>query len=167
MNAGFLLIPTDAPTLGSDAQVAGHYLQQTGYTCGAAALSMITGLSELECRKLAHTTTRGTSTVEAAAALAHAGFTPHFIRVGRPVHELIVELTEQSRRWALYLALEFRDRGTDSIGRRRTARRHHACVLAGGRLYDPGQLHEADIEAIDAGTVLTSYIIAEKPSAAA
>lgn len=167
MQPGFLLIPTDAPALGSDAEVAGHYLQQTGYTCGAAALSMITGLTEAQCRKLARTTTSGTSTLEAAAALAQAGFTAHFIRVGRPVHELIVELTEQSRRWALYLALEFCDRGTDSIGRRRTARRHHACVLAGGRLYDPGLLHEIDLEAISAGTILTSYIIAEKPSGSA
>lgn len=145
---------------------ARHYQQQTGHTCGAAALSMITGLPEATCARLARTTRSGTSTAGVFAALAQLEFAPVHVRF-RPEVELervLPELILQSGRWPLYLALEFREERVDRLYRKRGYSRHHACVLAAGKFLDPAEFHELDPEALghlhQRGILLHDYVIA-------
>lgn len=147
--------------------LAKHFLQQTGYTCGAASVSMILGLTESECAKLAQTTRAGTNIVGAAEAFRKAGKLPHVVYRNCPFEHALPELMVQSLYWPLYLSLEFVHEGTDSIGRKRKSIRHHACVMSRQKFFDPGEWHELDPEALghlhQRGIFLNAYIIVETP----
>jgi hypothetical protein len=166
MRQNFLLLDCDAPMPGKTGHGVKHYLQQTGFTCGAACLSMMTGLTEEQCRKLAKTTRTGTFTHNIVPALVAAGHVAHHVQVRGALEDHLPELVLQSMRWPLYLSLVFVHEGRDSLNRRRKYERHHACVLAGGRFLDPGELHELDPEAIghlhQRGVKLDSYILLER-----
>lgn len=170
----FILVGSDS----SDLERVGHrpelkhYRQQTGFTCGAAALSMITGFTEAQCRKLARTTSRGTSSEHVAEALRQTGFSPHSVGFGSDgvaLEDVLPQLIRQSHRWPLYLALRFDHEGRDSLNRKRGYVRRHACVLSEGRFLDPGELHELDAEATghlcQRGIRVIRYILVEgRPS---
>lgn len=161
MNFTLVDVEAPAPLVGRVA----HYQQQTGYSCAATCLSMVTGLPEARCRSLAQTTRQGTSMDNLVPALRAAGFTGHHVRVTGPLDSWIPALRIQSMTWPLILSLTFNQIGQDSKGRRRKHARHHAVVLAGGQFLDPGEFQPLDPEALghlhQAGIALNSYILIE------
>ncbi len=162
----FILIPSDLsastrPGEIPDGFISGHFIQKKDYTCGAASLSMLTGLTEEECGKLAKTTRKGTYMGNAAEALRELGFKAHDVFVDRPIAEIRVELDNQSHRWPLCLSLAITDRGTYPSGRKGRRVRHHAVVMAQGRVFDPGTWQEDTVDTLGEVRV-KSYIILEK-----
>lgn len=160
----FLLIDY-TPVTGKPEPLVPHYWQQTDYSCGAACLSMVLGISETECRRLAKTTRTGTHMHNMEAALRALGRTPHHVHVSGEFGDHFAALLAQSMRWPLVLDIEFKHEGRDAMNRRRRFSRHHAVVLSGGRFLDPAHDHELDAEAVghlhERGMRLKSYIIVE------
>ena len=146
-----------------------HLWQQKEYTCGAAAVAMILGITEKEAAKLAGTDRSGTHDCGAKKALQTSGCPVYSIRVSRlPLATIGWALEAQSYRWPLYLSLEFARFYKDSLGRKRRKPRHHAVVLHRGQLFDPGEVETLTIDSLghltDEGDVfLTSYLIVETP----
>ncbi len=143
-----------------------HKWQQTGFTCGAAAVAMILDIPEVEARKLALTTRTGTPLAGAAQALRGPGREAHAIRLPAsiPLSAIGWALEEQSRRWPLYLHLEFPELRQGKTRKYRTTR-HHAVVLFDGQLFDPGEWETLSIDTIghlaDEEVRLNSYVIVE------
>lgn len=145
-----------------------HKWQQTNYTCGAAAVAMILGISEQEAVKLARTSESGTSLVGASFALATSGRPVHVIHTfALPLSVIGWALEAQSYRWPLYLALGFPEvyarRG--KRGGTFTRVRRHAVVLYRGQLFDPGEVETLTIDCLghlaDKEVHLNGYLILE------
>ena len=140
--------------------------QKTGYTCGAAAVAMILDIPEEQARKLAGTTRSGTHLSGAASALRGPGREVHVINLRRSIllSEIGWALEEQSKRWPLYLSLEFPEKYQ---GKRRlvSRTRRHAVVLTEGNLYDPGEFETLNIESLghlaDDEVKINAYLIVE------
>lgn len=168
-HAGFVLLGEAlvnvGPKFSSVTRQVRHYCQQTGFSCGAACLSMLTGWTEEDARKRARTRASGTFTFNVVQALRDAGLKAYHIQSDVALDRVLPELVIQSHSWPLYLSLEFRHEGKDRLGRRRGWTRHHACVLSQGRFLDPGSYDELDPEALghlhEKGIFLNSYIILE------
>lgn len=139
--------------------------QMTNYTCGAAAVAMILDIPEIEARKLAGTRRTGTTLHGAANALRGPGRSVHVVTVDKPMSEIGWALEEQSKRWPLYLSLEFPEQFVKSNGAKFWKSRHHACVLWQGQLYDPGEWETLSVDTLghlaDKPVVVKSYIIVE------
>lgn len=143
-----------------------HKWQQTNYTCGAAAVAMILGISEKEAVKLAGTRKTGTTMYGAAQALATSGRPVHVVCVDKlPLSTIGWALEVQSQRWPLYLSLGFPEVYERRNGRKFTKERRHACVLWRGQLFDPGEIETLSIDALghlaDKEVVLNGYLILE------
>jgi hypothetical protein len=144
-----------------------HKWQKTDYTCGAAAVAMILGISEEEAAKLAGTRRTGTFILGAQRALATSGRPAHVIHADRiPLSTIGWALEAQSQRWPLYLSLEFTDKRYYRSGRTKKLKRRHACVLHRGQLFDPGEFETLHVDTLghlsDGGEVfLNGYIILE------
>lgn len=146
-----------------------HKWQQTGFTCGAAAVAMILGVTEAEARKLAGTTKRGTSLHGAAEALRTSGKPVHLISVGGvPLSQIGWALETQSMRWPLWIHFSF---PTKYQGAKRvfTKNREHAVVLYQGKLYDPGEVETLSVDTLghlsDGEAVLRGYLLLEADAA--
>lgn len=146
-----------------------HKWQKKDYTCGAAAVAMILGITEEAAAKLAGTTRRGTHSFKAAEALRSSGFPVHQIHLCRvPLSTIGWALEVQSQRWPLYLSLEFSRTSVDSINRKRKHRRLHAVVLYRGQLFDPGEVETLTIDTLghltdDNDVFINGYLIVETP----
>lgn len=143
-----------------------HKEQETGYSCGAACLAMVTGLSESACRKLALTKRSGTYLTNVAKALRELGHVTHHIVAGDQYDDVLWQLEAQSNSWPLILSARFVHNASDKRGRRRLYKRQHAVVLYKGKFYDPGSQEPLDLDCVghlgDRGIHVSSYLIIEQ-----
>jgi hypothetical protein len=145
-----------------------HKWQQTDYTCGAAAVAMILGISEKEAVKLAGTTRSGTHQYGARRALETSGHPVHSVHCDAlPLSLIGWALDAQSQRWPLYLSLGFPEVYVRRDKRKFTKIRRHAVVLYRGQLFDPGEVETLTIDSLghlaDKEVVLNGYLIVETP----
>jgi hypothetical protein len=146
-----------------------HKWQQTGFTCGAAAVAMILGIGEKEARHLAGTTKKGTPLSGAARALESSGKPVYTIRCEHRLSDIGWQLESQSMRWPLWIHLSFpmKYQGKKKVV---THKREHAVVLYKGQLFDPGEVETLSVETLghlsDGEPTVRGYVLLEADYAA-
>lgn len=121
-----------------------HVKQSTNYSCGAASLAIVLGISEREAAYLAKTKKSGTYTGNVCNALREKHLKFKNIYLDLPIECIFAELKLLSNQYPIYCSGEF----VNNSGRGRNGIRRHAFVLNREKVYDPGQKNELDIECI-------------------
>jgi hypothetical protein len=120
-----------------------HFHQQKHYTCGAATIAMLFGISEVEACKLVKTTSSGTNMMNVCSFLKECGVTFQHVFFGQDYQDSIDNLVKLSFKFPIYISGEFRDKFFKK-GRERV--RHHAIAIVDGKVYDPSEQRELEGE---------------------
>lgn len=121
-----------------------HIRQTTSYSCGAASLAMILGISEYDAAQLAKTKKSGTNTLNVFQALKKQGSNPKFLSINLPFECIFTDLKLLSKQYPIYIGANF----ISNSGRGRNNHRHHAIVLKDETIFDPAQNEPVPMDCI-------------------
>ena len=118
-----------------------HRHQETGYTCGVAAVAMLLGVRENDLKGHLRWTVKGTCNHDVYRFLNNHVAKSHYVHLNEDYYNIIERLTTLSLQYPFYCS------GTylwKNPGRGRPITRHHASLFADGMIYDPAEYREVD-----------------------
>lgn len=143
-----------------------HRRQETGYSCGAAAVAMLLGQPEKLIRPLVNCNRDGTHNHDVLSFLKKY-FTCHYVHLHADYYDAIEKLTSLSLKYPFYCSATYLWKNP---GPGRPITRYHASVFADGYIYDPAEPREIETVAYESTfnkkLTINSIIIveAERPN---
>lgn len=121
-----------------------HRRQEKGFSCAAAAVSMLLGENESKVRLLVGTTATGTKMVNIHNFFKLYGIKSHFIQFEQNYFDAMENLIRLSYQFPIVSGATYLSKNV-KVGRPVT--RHHAAIISDGLVYDSAENKELTLEA--------------------
>lgn len=121
-----------------------HLKQSKQFSCGAASVASILGISEKEAITGCKTTYKGTNTGNVCQFLDSRKIKYKRIYIGLPYECVFGHLRLLSNQYPIYVSANF----ICNSGRGRNSQRHHAFALNESKTFDPGESKENEMDCI-------------------